>query len=163
MIKEQPLTTDLIGEKTLKTDNKIEFFGSVDELSAFIMEFIHHIDDKRLEMHLRKIVSLLSTMMGEVAGGFGHIGELHLSELLSVISDYESKVGAFNGFCLPGETLLGAKAHVLRTITRRAERAYARVFEADGGSLIIFEYLNKLSTFFYALGRYYDEVVGQNA
>ena len=110
MIKEQPLTTDLIGDKTLKTDNKIEFFGSVDELSAFIMEFIHHIDDKRLEMHLRKIVSLLSTMMGEVAGGFGHIGELHLSELLSVISDYESKVGAFNGFCLPGETLLGLRS-----------------------------------------------------
>lgn len=163
MVKNQPLTTDLIGDKTIKTDTKIEFFGSVDELSAFIMEFVHHVDDKRLEMHLRKIVSLLSTMMGEVAGGFGHIGELHLSELLSLIADYEAKVGAFNGFCLPGETPLGAKAHVLRTITRRAERAYARVFEEHGGSLIIFEYLNKLSTFFYALGRFYDEVQTNNA
>lgn len=163
MVKNQPLTTDLIGDKTIKTDTKIEFFGSVDELSAFIMEFIHHVDDKRLEMHLRKIVSLLSTMMGEVAGGFGHIGELHLSELLSLIADYEAKVGAFNGFCLPGETPLGAKAHVLRTITRRAERAYARVFKEHGGSLIIFEYLNKLSTFFYALGRFYDEVQTNNA
>ncbi len=163
MVKNQPLTTDLIGDKTIKTDTKIEFFGSVDELSAFIMEFIHHVEDKRLEMHLRKIVSLLSTMMGEVAGGFGHIGELHLSELLSLIADYEAKVGAFNGFCLPGETPLGAKAHVLRTITRRAERAYARVFEEHGGSLIIFEYLNKLSTFFYALGRFYDEVQTNNA
>ena len=163
MVKNQPLTTDLIGDKTIKTDTKIEFFGSVDELSAFIMEFVHHVDDKRLEMHLRKIVSLLSTMMGEVAGGFGHIGELHLSELLSLIADYEAKVGAFNGFCLPGETPLGAKVHVLRTITRRAERAYARVFEEHGGSLIIFEYLNKLSTFFYALGRFYDEVQTNNA
>ena len=34
MIKDKPLTTDLVGDKTLKTDEKIEFFGQVDELSA---------------------------------------------------------------------------------------------------------------------------------
>ena len=73
MVKENPLTTDLVGDKTLKTDLKVDFFGNVDELSAFIMEFIHHIDDKKLEMELRKVVNLLSTMMAEVAGGFLHV------------------------------------------------------------------------------------------
>ena len=156
-LKPEPLKTDLIGGKTLKTDEKVEFFGQVDELSAHIMEVTHYIDDVQTEMELRKIVNLLSTMMGEVAGGFGHIGEKHLSELLEVIAKYEELVGPFKGFVVPGTTLMGARFHILRTITRRAERAYARVFEKYGGSEYIFEYLNKMSTLFYAIARTYDE------
>ncbi len=157
MKKEQPLTTDLIGDKTLKTDNRIEFFGQVDELSAFIMEFIHHIEDKKLEMELRKIVNVLSIALAEVAGGYNHVGEMHLNELMEVLTSYQEKAGKFMGFVLPGETHMGAKAHILRTITRRAERAYALVYERYGGSKVIFEYLNKLSSLFYAIARIYDE------
>jgi cob(I)alamin adenosyltransferase len=87
----------------------------------------------------------------------GKVGELYLSELLDLIKEYEEKLGAFCGFVLPGETLLGAKAHVLRTVTRRSERAYAKVYEKYGGSEIIFQYLNRLSTFFFALARTFDE------
>lgn len=156
-LKPEPLKTDLIGGKTTKTDEKVEFFGQVDELSAHIMEVTHYVDDVVMEMELRKIVNLLSTMMGEVAGGFGHIGDKHLEELLEVINKYEQKAGPFKGFVVPGTTLMGARFHILRTITRRAERAYARVFEKYGGSEYIFEYLNKMSTLFYAIARTYDE------
>ena len=156
MIKDKPLTTDLIGDKTVKTDEKIEFFGCADELSALIMEFTHYIKDQTLVNHLRKIVNLLSVMMGEVAGGYGHIGELHVNELTALCDEYSAKTGGFTSFCLPGETLLGAKAHVLRTVTRRVERAYAKVYEKYGGSNCIFEYLNKLSTFFFAIARIFD-------
>ena len=127
-MKKQPLTTDLVGDKTLKTDEKIEFFGQVDELSAFIMEFSQHVEDKKLEMELRKIVN-----------------------------EYNNKIGAFNGFILPGTTPIGAKAHIVRTVCRRAERAYARVYEKYSTSEIIFEYLNKLSSLFFAIARIYDE------
>lgn len=157
MLKKDPLTTDLVGGKVSKTDERIAFFGAVDELSARIMELIHYIEDVRLEMELRKIVSLLSTMMAEVAGGYGHIGEKHLNELLEVIKEYEEKAGPFKGFVLPGTTLMGARVHVVRTITRRAELAYARLYEKYGGSGYIFEYLNKMSTLFYAIARIYDE------
>lgn len=156
-MKAEPLKTDLIGDKTLKTDERIEFFGEVDELQANIMLVVHYVEDIKMQMELRKISSLLSTMMGEVAGGYGHIGEMHLNELLELIAKYEESVGHFNGFILPGTTLMGARFHVLRTITRRAERAYARVFEKYGGSEYIFEYLNKMSTLFYAIARNFDE------
>ena len=156
-MKEQPLKTDLVGEKTLKTDEKIEFFGQVDELSAVIMEFVHYVDDKKKEMELRKIVNILSVMMAETAGSKTHVGKLHLDELNQLIYDYKMMVGEFKGFVMPGETLMGAKAHVVRTVTRRAERAYAKVYEKYGGSLIIFEYLNKLSTLFFLFAREYDE------
>ncbi|MCM1043155.1 MAG: cob(I)yrinic acid a,c-diamide adenosyltransferase [Corallococcus sp.] len=156
-LKPEPLKTDLIGDKTIKTDEKVEFFGQVDELSAYIMELSHHVNDIKMEMELKKIVNLLSTMMAEVAGGFGHIGERHLAELLEVVEKYEKIAGPFKGFVVPGTTPMGAKVHIVRTITRRVERAYARVYEKYGGSEYIFEYLNKMSTLFYAIARIYDE------
>ena len=157
MLKENPLTTDLVGDKTTKTAERVAFFGAVDELSAHIMELTHYIEDVPMQMELRKIVSMLSTMMAEVAGGLGHIGEKHLNELMEVVKKYEEQAGPFTSFVLPGTTLMGARVHVVRTVTRRAELAYAKVYEKYGGSGYIFEYLNKMSTLFYAIARIYDE------
>ena len=157
MLKKDPLSTDLVGDKTLKTDERIAFFGAVDELSAYIMELTHHIEDKRMEMELRKLVTMLSTMMAEVAGGFGHVGPKHLEELIELVKKYEEIAGPFTSFVLPGTTPMGAKVHIVRTVTRRAELAYAKLFEKYGGSEYIFEYLNKMSTLFYAIARIYDE------
>ena len=157
MLKEQPLVTDVIGAKTTKTDVRVEFFGATDELSAFIMNLTHHIEDVKLQMELKKIVNLLSVMMAEVAGGFGHIGQKHLYELLELVEKYEKIAGPFKGFVVPGTTLMGSRVHIVRTVTRRAELAYARVNEKYGGSGYIFEYLNKMSTLFYAIARIYDE------
>lgn len=157
MLKNDPLSTDLIGGKTVKTDERIAFLGEADELSARIMELTHYIDDKTMEMEMRKIVTVLSTIMAEVAGGIVHVGEKHLEELLEVINKYEAIAGPFTAFVLPGTTLMGARFHVVRTVTRRAELAYARIYEKAGGSGYIFEYLNKLSTLFYAIARIYDE------
>ncbi len=157
MIKKEPLPTDLIGGKTLKTDERIDFFGEVDELSALIMEYVHYEEDNSLKMELQKIVNILSTALAETAGGMGHVGKLHLDELVELVDRYNEKAGVFTGFVLPGETLMGAKVHVLRTVTRRVERAYAKVYEKYGGSEIIFEYLNKLSSLFFAIARIYDE------
>ena len=157
MLKENPLTTGLLRDKTTKTDERVAFFGAVDELSAHIMELTHYIEDVPMQMELRKIVSMLSTMMAEVAGGLGHIGEKHLNELMEVVKKYEEQAGPFTSFVLPGTTLMGARVHVVRTVTRRAELAYAKVYEKYGGSGYIFEYLNKMSTLFYAIARIYDE------
>lgn len=156
-MKKQPLTTDLVGDKTLKTDEKIEFFGQVDELSAFIMDYTHYEKDKKLQMELRKIVNVLSMALAEVAGGYAHVGQMHLEELIELVTEYNEKAGPFKSFVIPGETLMGAKVHILRTICRRAERAYARVFEKYNTSEIIFEYLNKLSSLFFTIARIYDE------
>lgn len=156
-MKNEPLVTDLVGAKTLKTDEKIEFFGQVDELSAFIMDFSHSVEDGKLVMELRKIANLLSVMLAEVAGGFGHIGEMHLSELIELVNEYNEKAGPFRGISVLGDTPMGAKANIVRTVVRRAERSYARLFEKEGGSELIFEYLNKLSSLFFYIGKMYDE------
>ncbi len=157
MIKENQLSTDLIGEKTTKTDDKIELLGQLDETSASIMEFYHDIKEQSLKEKLKGIVIVLSKAMAEIAGVGVRVEEIHLTELVHAVDEYNQKAGSFNGFVVPGVTYIGAKAHVVRTVIRRAERAYAKVYENSGGSKIIFEYLNKLSSLFFAVAKFYDE------
>ncbi len=156
-LKKEPLKTDLVGDKILKTDEKVEFFGQVDELSSVIMEYTHHVSDAVLKSNLIEIVSTLSIALAEIAGGKGRIGEEHLNSIIALAEEYEKRVGPFKLFVTPGKTLMGAKTHVVRTVTRRAERAYATVYEKYGTSELIFEYLNTLSKFFFALARSFDE------
>ena len=60
LVKENPLVTDLVGEKTTKLDNRVIFFGECDELSCHIMEIRCMIDDEQIKEELLTIVKELS-------------------------------------------------------------------------------------------------------
>ena len=82
IIKENPLVTDLVGEKTTKLDNRVLFFGVCDELSCHIMEIRNMIDDEEIKEELLVIVKELSTIMGEIALGKSKLQEQSLITLL---------------------------------------------------------------------------------
>lgn len=156
-MKKEMLTTALVGNMTTKTDLKIDFFGEVDEFSAYIMDLYHNVNDQELKDYLIEIVKNLSKIMGIVAGSKAEFSEDELNSLLKMIDKYLVLTGKLTSFAIPGLTPLSAKIHIVRTVCRRAERAYARVYEKYGGNNFIFEYLNKLSTFFYNLALYYEK------
>lgn len=156
-MKKEMLPTALVGGKTIKTDCRIDFFGDVDEFSANIMSLYHEIDNEELKQYLIEIVNNLSKIMGIVAGSKSTFSENELNSLLAMIDKYLVLVGKLECFSIPGLTKLSAKIHIVRTVCRRAERAYARVYEKYGGNDYIFEYLNKLSTFFYNLALFYEK------
>ena len=155
MIKSEPLITDLIGGKATKTDSRIAFFCAADELSAQIVLLTHSLKSEELRANLQGIAETLSDIMGEAAGGAFRTGETQIERLLALIKKYEAP--PLKKFILPGKTPAGAQANAVRTVARRAELAYAHVYEACGGSVYVFEYLNKLSTLFFALARKLDE------
>lgn len=157
-IKEKPLNTALVHGTTVKTDPKIEFFGNVDMLQAYIMELTHYTNNEDLNNDLRKIVKTLSFIMGIVAGVNEEFKAENISYLLDLIKKYKTSPDVLTEFVLPGKTLVGAKVHIVRTIVRTCERRYAMVYEKYQGNDVIFEYLNKLSTLFYELGCYYDNI-----
>lgn len=155
-IKDKPLTTALVHGLTTKTDPKVEFFGNVDMLQAYIMELTHYTNDEVLNNELEEIVKTLSFIMGIVAGTGKDFAVDNVSYLLDLIAKYKTSPDVLTEFVLPGKTLTGAKVHIVRTITRTCERRYAAVYEKYEGNDVIFEYLNKLSTFFYELGCFFD-------
>ncbi len=156
-MKKEMLPTALVGSMTTKTDLKIDFFGEVDEFSAYIMDLYHNVNDQELKNYLIEIVKNLSKIMGIVAGSNAEFSEDELNSLLKMIDKYLVLTGKLTSFAIPGLTPLSAKIHIVRTVCRRAERAYARVYEKYGGNNYIFEYFNKLSTFFYNLALYYEK------
>lgn len=157
VVKEEPLVTDLVGEKTTKLDSKVWFFGCCDELSCHIMEIRCLIENEDVKDELLKIVEKLSIMMGEIAGGNTKFSENYLIALIDLNKKYEQNNGIVTEFVFPGNNLISSKIHIVRCIARRTELVYAKVYDSYKTSLIIFEYLNKLSTFFYNLALYFEK------
>ena len=156
IIKEKPLDTALVGTMTTKCDERIEFFGETDMLSSYIMELTHYIKNKELADELKEIVKTLSYIMGLVAGVKKEFEVTYIESILELIKKYKTSQPILKEFVLPGQTLLSAKIHIVRTHARTCERRYAKVYEKYGGQNTIFEYLNKLSTFFYELALFYE-------
>lgn len=154
--KTNPLVTDLVGEKTTKLDSRVIFFGACDELSCHIMEVRCIVNNNELKNELTQIASNLSIMMGEVAGGSCKVTLENLEDLVGLCKKYQQNNGIITKFVLPGQNLDAARIHITRCVARRAELAYAKVYDEYGGSDIIFEYLNKISTLLYALALSYD-------
>ena len=150
VLKDNPLITDLVGEQTTKLDNRIIFFGYCDELSSHIMELKNIINDSDVQNEL------VSIIMGEIAGGKSKLELNSLNNLVNLIKKYEQNNGVLTEFVLPGQTLLSSKIHITRCVARRTELCYAKVYNEYNSSEIIFEYLNKLSTFFYSLALKYE-------
>jgi cob(I)alamin adenosyltransferase len=115
------------------------------------------IDDAEIKEELLVIVKELSTIMAEIALGKSKLQEQSLVNLLNVINKYEENNGILTEFVIPGQNLLSSRIHITRCVARRCELTYAKVYNEYKTSELIFEYLNKLSTLFYALALKYEK------
>lgn len=70
------------------------------------------------------------------------------------IDSYRSAFEAIDGFTVPGDCLLGAHAHVARTVCRRWERVLVRRHQQSAVSLWILAYANRLSDYLFAYTRW---------
>ena len=159
-------TTSLIGgERTEKYDLRVEAYGSVDELIAFTALLADKlVDDERtdhLAEELRTIESRLMTAAAllatsedeEVVKKVTPISAEQIEALEQLIDKYQAEVKPVDKFTIPGGHRAVSLCHVCRTVCRRAERAalLARAeFPGDESAAI---YLNRLSDYFYILGR----------
>ena len=154
-IKENPLKTALVHGFTTKTDIRVITNGKIDMLSSYLMRLTHLINDDTIKEEIETVVKNLSFIMGVIAGTGKDLEEQKVYDLMELCEKH-SKPMTFK-FVLPGRTLLSSEIHIVRTITRECELSYAKVYEEFGGSEIIFEYFNKLSTYLYALALKYED------
>ena len=157
-------TTSLIGgERVSKCDCRVEAYGSVDELTAFTALLADKLSkDEAYESEvamLRRIESQLMTIASILAVGEG--GEKYLPELKSesiealeqAIDTMQSALPQITKFTIPGGDERLSMAHICRTICRRAERQTLRAAEQHDVECKAMVYLNRLSDYFYLLGR----------
>jgi len=155
-LKENPLTTALVGGSTTKLDSRIAFFGKTDELSCHLMKVRALVKEEELKEELVTIVSTLSSIMGEVAGSKFRLGEKEVEWMISLVKKYQENNGILTKFVIPGQNIVSADIHIARCKVREAELSYAKVYAEHNGSDYIFEYLNKLSTLLFAIALKYE-------
>lgn len=157
-------TTSLVGgERVFKTDDRVEAYGTVDELVAFTALLSDYMrQDASLAPYVSDLTRILSRLMTvESLLARGRSGCEKIMPLApEAVTWLEGRIDAIqetlkpiDKFTIPGGNVTASMCHVCRTVCRRAERAALRVdaeFGTDENSL---KWLNRLSDYFYVLGR----------
>lgn len=157
------LTSLIGGERVFKTDERVEAYGSVDELAAFAALLADRLRaDGGAETYvadLQRILSRLMTVEALLAVGEGGADKVAplasdaVAWLEERIDAMQAEVPPIDKFTLPGGHAAVSLCHVCRTVCRRAERAALRADQAFGVDTVALAWLNRLSDYFYLLGR----------
>jgi cob(I)alamin adenosyltransferase len=148
-------------QRVPKTDPHIEAGGALHELSAQLAsllaeEKLPHRCRGWLERIENDIFDLGSDLAWPVSGDEQRprIGADYVSWLEAICDEVNESLEPLYGFVLPGRTRTAAQVEVCSAVCRRAER---RVFAIAAGNPEIPRYLNRLSDFFFLLGRIVSE------
>ena len=161
------MTSLIGGERVKKCDPRVEAYGTVDELTAFIALLADNLrEEPRAEdvvVMLERIESELMTVQALLAVGRGGEGkvapleECRVEALESTIDAMQSEIPPITKFTIPGGHRAVSLAHVCRTVCRRSEREVLRAGEITTIDPAVSKYLNRLSDYLYTLGRLLTE------
>lgn len=157
------MTSLIGGERVFKTDERVEAYGSVDELAAFTALLADNMRaDAALTVDVDDLNRILSRLMSvEALLAVGKSGSDKVAPLApETISWLEERIDALqeslkpiDKFTIPGGNAVVSMCHVCRTVCRRAERAALRADAKHGVDPTVLVWLNRLSDYFYLLGR----------
>jgi len=156
--------TSLIGgTKVRKNHARINAYGTVDELNAWIGLLGDQLSDTHSRDLLREIQDRLFTI-GSALACDPHkeismkIPDLKESDILLLEREMDvmnEKLPEMKSFILPGGHTTVSTAHICRTICRRAERITVELDALEPlGQPLIIKYLNRLSDYLFVLARY---------
>ncbi len=154
--------TSLIGgARVPKYNDRIEAYGTVDELNSYIGLIRDLYDDENLQSVLLKIQNCLFVLESSLATDPDGTLNRKLPEILeSDIQLLEKEIDRMNEtlpdlttFVLPGGDVVSSHCHIARTICRRAERITIKLSSVHPLNSLDIKYLNRLSDYLFVLAR----------
>jgi cob(I)alamin adenosyltransferase len=151
------------GGRVYKDDPRVEAYGEVDELNAFLgaaraVEVIPRIDEVLvpIQRDLFSIGALLATpnlekMHDHLAKA--QIDDARIVSLEKEIDACDRELEPLRAFIVPGGTPKAASLHIARTVCRRAERRVIHLQKEVEIPQIVVVYLNRLSDLLFTLAR----------
>ncbi len=154
-------STSLIGgERVPKYDDRIEAYGTVDELNSWIGLIRDQDIDKNLKAILLGIQNTLFVMESQLAKGPGaektvlpEVKQEDVEILEKEIDKMEKDLPPLNSFILPGGHTVVSYCHIARTVCRRTERLVIKIAEKFQIAPVNIQYLNRLSDYLFVLSR----------
>jgi len=164
------------GERVSKANSRVEAYGDVDELNSFLGALAASLSEgaaevrravEQVQRELFCVGSRLATTPD--SAHFEELPELNdgaVKRLETEIDRMEETLPPLKGFIIPGGHPSACRAHVARTVCRRAERHLVAMLETtdpgpEGGRLgQMGTYLNRLSDYLFVLARYCNHLHG---
>jgi cob(I)alamin adenosyltransferase len=157
------------GQRVSKDSPRIECYGTVDELNAFVgMAAISSEESvpalasilRRVQHELFNLGSILATKPEDVRPQQARVTEGEVRQLEIEIDRMNADLAPLRSFVLPGGTRLNTELHVCRTICRRAERLAVSLARDEPIPPEAIQYLNRLSDAFFVWSRWVNHVLG---
>jgi len=154
--------TSLVGGMRVpKSHIRLEAYGTIDELNSFVGLLICQINEDETSKILSFIQHKLFTVGSYLATETESIApkeksiihEEDISLLENEMDKMDSELPPLRNFILPGGNEAAARAHVCRSICRRAERCIYRVKDDYPVDDDILKFVNRLSDYFFLLAR----------
>jgi cob(I)alamin adenosyltransferase len=162
--------TSLIGgTKVPKSHIRIDAYGTVDELNAYIGVVSDLVTDAPVKEHLKEIQDRLFTIGSslacdpekDIAMKIPDLQEADVLFLEKEIDKMNETLPPMRSFLLPGGHIAVSSAHVARCVCRRAERLCVGMQEQDLFiEPLVIKYLNRLSDYLFVLSRYVGHLLG---
>jgi cob(I)alamin adenosyltransferase len=174
-------TTRLVGgQEVPKDDARIDAYGTVDELNAFVGAARQTIAESlasapadrraaleglgetlaRVQHELFNLGSILATMPEDVHPRQPRVTEIEVDTLEAEMDACQGDLAPLRSFVLPGGSRLNTDLHVCRTICRRAERCAVQLARATDVDPLAVRYLNRLSDAFFVWSRWAAHLCG---
>lgn len=161
-------TTALLGgARVSKANLRIEAYGTIDELNAYMgllrdqsvnkkrEALIHHIQNQ-----LFSIGSLLAAQPGKKLDYLPGLQEKDVLVLESAIDEMNDMLPEMKNFILPGGHQSVSFCHIARCVCRRAERKVVALAEHEEIADRIVIFLNRLSDYLFVLSRMMAQELG---
>ena len=151
------------GQRVQKNNSRIQAYGTIDELNAFIGVLSDHIQDKETKAYLIEIQHRLFSLgaylatPSEKVANTTNIPDVFPEDIESLEKEMDrmdADLEPLRNFILPGGHPQVSFAHLARTVCRRAEREVISLNQQDTIAPLAIQYLNRLSDYFFILARY---------
>jgi cob(I)alamin adenosyltransferase len=164
--------TSLVGgQRVPKETLRIEVYGTVDELNAFLGQAaVSCAEDSRLaplskiiyrvQHELFNLGSILATEPPDVHPKQPRVTDTDVLQLEQEIDSMNEALPTLRSFVLPGGTRVNAELHVARTVCRRAERLLVALSRNESVPPEAIRYLNRLSDALFVWSRWTNHALG---
>lgn len=155
------------GTKVTKNSERINAYGTVDELNSVLGLALTHPLSPRGTEFLNEIQHQLFVLGADLATPqskkekIERIGKADIQKLEDWIDELQEKLPPLTSFILPGGIPAGAALHLARTVCRRAERETVSLKKAETVQDEAMIYLNRLSDLLFVLARFENHQAGE--
>src|SRR5262245_55164139 len=158
------------GTRVSKADPRVEAYGDVDELSAWLgvaraQGVAPDIGDAlvQIQRDLFAMGALLADPRHRIAARVekATLGDHDIARLEQTIDNLEATLAPIRRFILAGGSPAGALLHLARTVCRRAERRVVSL-GSDAVDPVVVKYLNRLSDLLFVMARASNSRAGVN-